>query len=49
MLKILIVSVQAKERKILKCINPFQPSVTFHIETSYSFLSVKQMTGFYMK
>ena len=30
-------------------INPFQPSATFHIETSHLFFSPKQMTGFYMK
>ena len=30
-------------------INPFQPSVAFHIETSRLFCSAKQMTGSYMK
>ena len=30
-------------------INPFQPSVTFHIETSHLICSAKQITGFYMK
>ena len=33
----------------MKWINPFQPSATFHIETSNLFCSSKQMTGFYMK
>ena len=30
-------------------INPFQPNVLFHIETSHLFCRLKQMTGFYMK
>ena len=30
-------------------INPFQPSVAFHIETSHLFCVGKKMTGFYMK
>ena len=30
-------------------LNPFQPSVVFHIETSHLFCCAKQMTGFYMK
>ena len=30
-------------------VQPFQPSVAFHIETSHLFCSAKQMTGFYMK
>ena len=30
-------------------LNPFQPSVTFHIETNHSFSSTKQTAGFYMK
>ena len=30
-------------------INPFQPSVAFHIEASHLFCSAKQMTGFYIK
>ena len=41
-----------RERIVLKissCINPFQPSVAFDIETSHLFGSTKQMTGFYMK
>ena len=29
--------------------NPFQPSASFHIETSYLVCSANQMTGFYMK
>ena len=29
--------------------NPFQPSVAFHVETSYLFCCAKQVTGFYMK
>ena len=33
----------------LKTLNPFQFSVTFHIETSHLFCRAKQMTGFYMK
>ena len=27
-------------------INPFQPNIPFHIETSHSFCRAKQMTGF---
>ena len=30
-------------------INPFQPCVAFHIETSHLFYRANQMTGFYMK
>ena len=30
-------------------VQPFQPSVAFHIETSHLFCSAKQMTSFYMK
>ena len=30
-------------------INPFQPSVAYHIETKPSFWTAKQMTGFYVK
>ena len=30
-------------------ITQFQPSVSFHIETSHFFCSAKQMTGFYRK
>ena len=30
-------------------VNPFQPSVAFHIETSHLFCSAKQTTGFYME
>ena len=30
-------------------LNPFQPSVAFHIETSHLICSVKQMTGCYTK
>ena len=30
-------------------VNPFQPSVMFHIETSHLFCRAKQMSGFYMK
>ena len=29
-------------------LNPFQPSVAFHIETSHLICSEYQMTGFYM-
>ena len=32
-----------------KWVNPFQPSVAFHMETSYLFCRAKQMNGFYMK
>ena len=32
-----------------KTLYPFQPSVTFHTETSPLFCRAKQMTGFYMK
>ena len=28
---------------------PFQPSFTFHIETSHLIYATNQMTGFYMK
>ena len=36
---------------VLKLIrfNPFQPIVSFHIETSHLICSAKQMTDFYMK
>ena len=30
-------------------VNPFQPCVVFHIETSHLFCSVKQMAGFFIK
>ena len=30
-------------------INPFQPNVTFHIETIHLFCRAKKMTGFNMK
>ena len=30
-------------------IDPFQPSVAFHIETSHLFRRANQITGFYMK
>ena len=30
-------------------LNPFQPSIAFHIETSHLFNKVKQVTGFYIK
>ena len=30
-------------------INPFQPTVAFHIEISHLFYRAKQMTGFYTK
>ena len=30
-------------------LDPFKPSVPFHIETSHLFCSLKQMTGFYIK
>ena len=30
-------------------INPFQPSVVFHIETSHLICNANRMTGFYMK
>ena len=30
-------------------LNPFQPRVVFHKETSHLLCSAKQMTGFYMK
>ena len=30
-------------------LNPFQPSVAFHIGTSHLICSVNQMTGFYME
>ena len=35
--------------KINRDVDPFQPSVLFHIETSHLIFSTKQMTGFYMK
>ena len=34
---------------IVLSINPSQPSVEFHIETSHLFCRAKQMTCFYMK
>ena len=36
-------------RLLKKNINPFQPSVAFHIETSHFICTENQMTGFYMK
>ena len=30
-------------------INPFQPSIAFHIETGHLICSANQLTGFYMK
>ena len=30
-------------------VNPFQPSVVFHIEISHLFCKAKQVTGFYIK
>ena len=30
-------------------LNPFQPSISSHIETSHLFCRVKQMSGLYMK
>ena len=48
-LKILIVGVRAKDKKIFKCMNLFQPSAAFRIETNHLICSVKQMTGFYTK
>ena len=30
-------------------LHPFQPSITFHIETSHLLCSAKKMTGFCMK
>ena len=35
------------DRKIV--LNPFQPSVAFHIETSHLLCTKNQMAGFYMK
>ena len=37
------------ESKRSKRVNPFQPIVAFHIETSHLFCSARQMTSFYMK
>ena len=35
---------------LLTCnLNPFQPSVTFHIKTSHLFCRATQMIGFYMQ
>ena len=31
------------------CLNPFQPSVEFHIEISHLICTANQITGFYMK
>ena len=31
------------------CLNPFQPSVAFDIETSHLFCRAEQMTSFYMR
>ena len=36
-------------RNCLDSINPFQPSVAFHMETSYLICTANQMTGFHMK
>ena len=32
-----------------QCINSFQPSDAFHIETSHLICNANQMTGFYME
>ena len=37
------------ESKRSKRVNPFQPIVAFHIETSHLFCSARQMASFYMK
>ena len=34
---------------IYKYVNPYRPSVVFHIETSHLFCRAKEMTGFYIK
>ena len=33
----------------MKWVNPFQPSVAFHIETSHLICNANQMTGFYIE
>ena len=38
-----------KGASVMKGVNPFQPSVTFHIETRHLFSSAYQVTGFCMK
>ena len=48
-LKINFVLNPFKLKWYLYFINPFSPSVTFHIETRHLICSVKQMTGFYIK
>ena len=35
--------------QLIDVINPFQPSVAFHIKTSHFFWTAKEITGFYMK
>ena len=37
------------QKLVAQRLNPFQPSVTFHIETNNLFYFAKQMIGFYMK
>ena len=34
---------------LIKLLNPFQPRVAFHIETSHSIFSANQITGFCRK
>ena len=41
--------VKGLERLTLVLINPFQSTVTFHIETNHLICTANQMTGFYMK
>ena len=36
-------------KRNIDLINPFPPSIAFHIETRNLFYSAKQMTAFYMK
>ena len=40
---------QKKVLFTIEFINPFQPSVVFHIEASHLHCRAKQMTGFYMR
>ena len=44
----IIYILNCKENKIT-LLNPFQPTVAFHIETNHSISTASQMTGFYMK
>ena len=42
-------SANGSSPNFVSIINPFQPSIAFHIETCHLFCRAKQKTGFYMK